>query len=227
MIDLDERLQRSLDALADARPVATPPVASIFAAAESTHGRPRRPRRVVVAAVAGGLTIGVSGAALAGVLPGSVTAAFHRMSDWGGPCRIDKSDARLVASTRIPDGSTLQWWASSTAESDHIDEFWRKVRPDGSAHGLGSSCGPRMQATTQLALVGGTTDTDLEFWGWAPERTVSLTVELSDGSTAAVPLQSGRSFLAAYPTGAGAPFPTRVVARAADGSVIDTAPVGH
>lgn len=222
MIDLDQKLHRSLVALADARPVTTPPVASIVTTATTRAARPRRPRRVVIAAVAGGLTLGVSGAALAGVLPGPVMSAFDRVSGWGGPCRIDRQDTRLVASTRTPGGSTLEWWASSTATSHEIDDYWRTVASDGTTHGIAESCEPRgIRDTSFFCCSGQTSATETDFWGEAPDGTASLHVVLSDGSTVAVALQDGRYFIASFAAGAGAPRPTTIVARDLAGTVLD------
>jgi hypothetical protein len=224
MIDLDQKLHRSLVALAEARPVATPPLVSIFEGADDNGARERRPRRVLVAAVAGGLTLGVGGAALAGVLPGPVTDAFHRMSDWGGPCHIDKTDARMVASTRMPNGSTLEWWSAPTAKTGQVDDFTRIVSASGRSHHVETmSCAPRVDATSKVVLGGGsTTPKQVDLWGQAPIGTAALSVTLSDGASAPLTLQGDRYFMHAFTTSAGAPHPVTVTARAADGTVIDS-----
>jgi hypothetical protein len=220
-MDLELTLPRSLTELADARVVVMPAFSTIVERAAGARVRAsKRPRRVAAAAVAGGLTLGIGGAALAGVLPGPVSSAFHRMSGWGGPCRIDRSDAHLVASTRTPSGDTLEWWQSSTATSDHVDDFDRRIAPGGDSHDNAMSCHPRFDGRAHIAIaMGETSATEVDVFGQAPIGTATLTVTMADGTAVPVPLQRGRFFIGAFATARSRPV--TATATAADGSVID------
>ena len=223
MIDTETRVHNAIKVLAAAEPVSTPLVGTVLER-RSRAARPRRSRALILAVTAAGLIL-VSAAGATGRLPGSVEGAFHRISGWSHACRVDDSRAKMVASARVPDGRTIEWWRAAGPRA--VGDDFRAVKPGESSHSMAWACTVDHYPPGKL-LLGGTSDGNADgvSWGEAPVGAQSVRAVYRDGVTAVVALQHGRYFMANLDRSV-APHdpPVRIEALRPDGTVIDSVPV--
>jgi hypothetical protein len=194
-------------------------------------GRRRRLRSAAVSVVVGGSVLATAAGGAAGKLPGGIERAFHRISRWSEPCRVDQSTAQLVASFHRPDGRTVEWWRAMTTravgdDARAIADEVRLVNPDGSAHDMYEDCTvdffpPRL---VPAGTSNGNPAEDVT-WGEVPPGTTALRAVYRDGAVVDVPLQHGGYFMAGLDRGVGRnDTPLRIEALGAAGTVISSAP---
>ena len=229
MTDLDLRVRSAIHVLADAEPVNTPPFESTRppATRRVAPGRVRL-RAAAIAFVA--LALAATAVGAAGLLPASITDAFHRISSWSKTCHVNTGSARLMASYRVPDGRDFEWWRA--VGPIRADGTWtsgddiRTVSATGQPHDQVLDCATIAHGPSELVLgaIGGTSAGDV-LWGQAPEgTTTAVRAVYRDGTTVGIPLQHGRYFMTVGPVTTPPGPIVRVEALDANGAVIASEP---
>ena len=229
MTALDLRVRNAIHVLADAETVNTPPFESTRAqTARRVAPRRVRARAALVAFVV--LALAATAVGAAGLLPATITRAFHRISSWSKECHVDTSSAQRLASYRLPDGSGYEWWRA-VGPTRAVGTFTagddlRTVSAAGKPHERALICATIAHGPGELVLGGiGDTPAGDVLWGQAPEgTTTAVRAVYRDGTTVRIPLQHGRYFMTVAPVTTPPGPIVRVEALDANGAVIASEP---